>query len=220
MHIGREGQSFCLRPGIALFGDEYVQEAGRQTFELFEQRAADSTHKPPFAEEDLPRYYIFGHDHIPAKILLKEGDIWSGNRHVYYFNTGSWLSWFAGEDVRRLRTGGGDLEFTFLKIWKRSDEWSYQDDEYDARLLRWNDAAGRAEDQLVIGPKKEEDSFIPALLRPTLFVACLFAAIGLYIGVGQGNWLISVILGLVLGAVVGLGLYLGAQRRLSGQTEA
>ena len=191
---------------IALYGEEYVQEGGRQTARLFEERANDKGNSPEFPPEALPRYYIFGHDHIPYRILLKEGNYWTGAKSTYYFNTGSWLSLFSGEDTRRLRTGGGDLEFTFLKIWQPSvstPDSASRGGEYEASLLRWDDEAGRAEDQLVIAPKKEKDAIAEALKGRILALAGLGATIGLIVGITIGSWGMWTILGVAIGALLG-----------------
>jgi hypothetical protein len=201
---------------IALYGEEYVQEGGRQTARLFEDRAHGSQKQPKFPQDALPRYYIFGHDHIPYRMLLKEGNYWTGAKNTYYFNTGSWLSLFSGEDTRRLRTGGGDLEFTFLKIWQPTDTIqgsTSRSGEYEASLLRWDDEAGRAKDQLVIAPKKEKDAVAEALKGRILALAGLGATIGLIFGIVVGSWGVWTILGFAIGALLGWLLhYLTSQK--------
>ncbi len=202
---------------IALYGEEYVQEGGRQTAELFEERARDSHKDPEFPPEALPRYYIFGHDHIPCRMLLKEENYWTGAQNTYYFNTGSWLSLFSGQDTRRLRTGGGDLEFTFLKIWQPAGSVlgsASGGGEYHAHLLCWDDEAGRAEDQLVIAPKKEKDAVAEALKGRILSLAGVGATIGLIVGIAMGNWGLWTIMGLALGALLGWLLHRLTLRRV------
>jgi hypothetical protein len=194
----------------ALFGTDYIRAAGRQTFQLFEERANDSQLRP-FPLQDLPRYYIFGHDHDACRILLKEADYWSGAKSTYYLNTGSWLSLFAAEDARRLRTGGSDLEFTFVKIWRPVD--GYGEGEYQASLLRWDDAAGRAEDQIVITPLEETDTIEKALEGTILSTAGLGAALGLALGLWLGRWGSWAILGTAGGGLLGWLLQKGASRR-------
>ncbi len=198
-----KGNRKCFQ--VALFGEDYVREAGRATFELFEQRAHQADpNLPPFPVEELPRYYIFGHDHDPHKKLLKEEHYWTDEKATYYLNTGSWLSWFAGQDARRLRSGGKDLEFTFVKIWEQDIGWD--ETEYRAELLRWNDDAGRAEEQVVISHQDEPDEIAEALKRPVLPAAGLGAAVGLGVGLAMGPWLLGLLVGAAAGALLSLTL--------------
>lgn len=202
---------------VALFGmHEYMEEAGRQTFEIFEEWAA----KNKLSEEDLPSYYIFGHDHIPYKHVLKKKGPWSG-KNVYYINTGSWLSWFAREDTRRLRTGGSDLEFTFLKIWKPppDSEWDYYEEEYKHSFLRWNDDAGRPEDQIVIAPEREADAVAKLLAAPILFTAGLGAAVGFVVDTQVGTWWLGATYGAAAGGLIGWALHQGIKRKTSKKGE-
>jgi UDP-2,3-diacylglucosamine pyrophosphatase LpxH len=82
--------------------------------------------------------YVLGHDHRPDVRIV---DRRPGGSHVYYLNTGSWTPWFA-ERARRLQSLGRDVEFTFVRLVR-------EEERYRSELLRWNDDAGRAEQQLV-----------------------------------------------------------------------
>lgn len=209
---------------IALYGEEkYIHEAGRETVNIFQKhskspveykRASERRRKETILKDDLPRYYIFGHDHIPSKVFMQEKNDLKGEKSAYYFNTGSWLSWFAGEDLRRLRTGGGDLEFTFLEIYAEKKK-NGKREEYEAELRRWNDDAERAEEQLVIEQVTEKDVLVKVLAGPILFLACLLGTIGLVIGAKMENWGLGSVVGIVVGAFMGWALHLGAQRKLA-----
>jgi len=84
------------------------------------------------------RFYILGHDHTAdVRLIERRHD----RRHIYYLNTGCWFPEFA-EGARRLQTLGREVEFTFVQL--RQEE-----DQREAKLLRWNDDAGRAERPVV-----------------------------------------------------------------------
>lgn len=110
-----------------------------------------------------PRFYIMGHDHRPTRHRFINNDLFLFKQNAEYYNTGSWLPWFADQDLRRMRTGGLDNEFTFLKIHDgksqrvRDDSFSWDNADYSAEFLRWNDAAGRPQEQIVIHRSEAEE---------------------------------------------------------------
>ena len=113
--------------------------AGREG-EPFLWKAASRLHAHLKGVDPDLRFYIFGHDHRPsARLVERRRD----GRHVYYLNTGTWTPVFA-EGTRRLRTLGAEVEFTFLRLVRRENG-------YEADLLRWNDEAGRPEQEVLIG---------------------------------------------------------------------
>jgi len=103
---------------------------------LFE--AARRLHGHLRGEDHDLRFYLFGHTHQPDVRLVERRD---DGRHVYYLNTGSWTPYFAAGE-RRLRRLGEAVQFTFARL-----RWTGRG--YEADLLRWNDDAGRAEEQIV-----------------------------------------------------------------------
>ncbi|HIE39198.1 MAG TPA: hypothetical protein EYH30_06915 [Anaerolineales bacterium] len=91
------------------------------------------------------RFYILGHDHkTDVRIVERKPD----HKHVYYLNTGCWFPEFV-EGTRRLQTLGQDVQFTFVRLVQRQEG-------VEADLLRWNDDAGRAEQQIVPPARPEE----------------------------------------------------------------
>lgn len=126
--------------------EEHLFPAARNTEKAF--RAEFNVERGAFGDIEpessrVPRYYIFGHDHHPAAREIPGSD-------AVYFNTGSWLPSFVTEDPRRQRTGGLDVEFTFLEISKKKNA------DYAAVLRRWNDAIGMPSRQIV-DPIKSKD---------------------------------------------------------------
>lgn len=113
--------------------------------------------------EDVPYFYIMGHDHHPNFRIIERMpvDAFQSPRigNTCYVNTGSWLPSFSDTDLRRLRTGGLDSEFTFFKV-VRVDMGA--ESYYAPELLRWNDFAERAEPQVIPSDKvdKERDKEI------------------------------------------------------------
>jgi UDP-2,3-diacylglucosamine pyrophosphatase LpxH len=142
--LKRENKKFFQ---YMLYGQDYIRVAARQTYNVF----ADWVKCQKLPANEMPRFYIFGHDHEPYKAVLSKGDYWNDEPTAEYINTGSWLSSFSKEDVRRLRTGGGDLEFTFFKVWKYKT--GVNEMEVKGELLRWDDEAERIERQIVIAAK-------------------------------------------------------------------
>jgi hypothetical protein len=106
--------------------------------ELFLHRAMERVHDHLKAADPDLCFYIVGHDHRPDVQIVERRD---DGRHVYYLNTGSWTPWFAHGE-RRLQTLGQEVQFTFVQL-------TQGEDGYRADLLRWNDAAGRVERQIV-----------------------------------------------------------------------
>jgi hypothetical protein len=180
--------------------EKYIQEAGKEIYQLF--KLSVLKHKE-LREEDMPRSFIFGHDHFPFSYVLNKSDGLNNLGEIFYFNTGAWQSWFAREGHRRLRTGGSDLEFTFLRIWKPEGERDYEVD-----LLRWNDDANRAAEQIVF-ERKEESGLIDKLYKMLGEWVPLFAGfgavLGLLIGYFMNFWFVGCITGAVSGTIVGLG---------------
>jgi hypothetical protein len=84
------------------------------------------------------RYVVMGHSH---RADIRPVALRSDGRHTTYVNTGTWTPSFA-EGARRLQTLGREVEFTFLRLTETARG-------FEARLLRWNDDAGRAERQSV-----------------------------------------------------------------------
>lgn len=118
---------------------QMTEKAFRKEFKV-ERGAFDEDIEPE--PRKAPRFYIFGHDHHPAARKIPDSD-------AVYFNTGSWLPSFVREDARRQRTGGMDIEFTFLEISKHRNE------DYMAVLKRWNDSVGAPSIQIVDPIKPE-----------------------------------------------------------------
>lgn len=116
------------------------RRAAGQEGEPFLWRAASRLHVHLKEVDPDLRFYIFGHDHQPnARLVERRGN----SRHVYYLNTGTWTPVFA-EGTHRLRTLGAGVAFTFLRLTKQGSG-------YEADLLRWNDEAGRPEQEVLIG---------------------------------------------------------------------
>ncbi len=103
-----------------------------------------------------PRYYIMGHDHKPM-VRRMESDAYTGV-DTFFYNTGSWLPWFADQDLRRMRTGGLDNEFTFVKITSTVDKnpWGNGSPNSNAEYLRWNDFTSLPQEQMDITVRKDE----------------------------------------------------------------
>jgi UDP-2,3-diacylglucosamine pyrophosphatase LpxH len=198
VYLSKENKKFFQVP---FFGHEYIREGGRQTYKIFDRQYFDGV----LQAEQIPQYYIFGHDHDPYRMLLNEDDFWA--KEYYYLNAGSWLSWFVGESTRRLQTGGGDLDFTFIKIYQQpadaSGGFQSAKEAYQADLLRWNDTAGRVDYQIIIEPKKRADPIAKLLERPYLFLANLGAILGLIIGSVMGRWWLGSLIGAAAGGVIG-----------------
>jgi len=177
---------------LLFFGDKYIQEAGRQTYMLFKDLigAQDDAGKPA-----LPRFFIFGHDHEPFKYKLNADESTPNEQDVFYLNAGSWMPKFADEDLRRLRTAGSDVEFTFIKMWQPKGGT-----DYTARLLRWNDPADREEEQIVIETKEDDSAEITKLG----WVLGVVSALGFSIGFLLNDWLRGLETGLLLGSLYSL----------------
>jgi len=100
---------------------------------------------PLLAASNSPKSRSWVRSTRPAAREIPDSD-------AVYFNTSSWLPSFVNEDTRRQRTGGLDVEFTFLEISRQKNE------DYTAMLKRWNDAAGVLSQQIVdpIKPKEKK----------------------------------------------------------------
>jgi len=119
----------------------------KQHTEHFLYHAARRIHDELRKRDAGLRYIIHGHDHQPdTRPLSRAAD----GHLAYYLNTGTWTPTFA-EGERRLRTLGQEVQFTFVQLVKAVSG-------YEAHLLRWNDDAGRAEQQLV-PPADENDRY-------------------------------------------------------------
>ncbi|MCP4418813.1 MAG: hypothetical protein GY805_19530 [Chloroflexi bacterium] len=143
-------------------------------------------------KDPAPKFYIFGHDHHPESRVIPllqdewdELDAWDEWDDPVYLNTGAWLPDFDGE-TRRLRTGGKDVEFTFLKIWKKGNKYVHE-------LLQWNDNGLRADSQIVPTDKKKD--------APTNIVKTVLG--GVLLGAFVGVWLEKLIISLLVFGVVG-----------------
>lgn len=115
---------------------EYIKNACQRAHALLR-----STLTP----RDTPYYYIMGHDHLPNFHMI-EGQSPDRERQTFYVNTGSWLPAFNKENVRRMRTGGSDSEFTFFMV---SEKTNWEGEAvYFGELMRWNDNARCAQPQI------------------------------------------------------------------------
>lgn len=146
--------------------EDYILEGVmgiRRTFQQFNRLNLNSANNQDANlsggsfDNGSPLFYIMGHDHRPSVKKLEPipdpNEInFGGDRNDYYYNTGSWLPWFADQDLRRMRTGGLDNEFTFLSLSATvTNEW----ENYQAKFLRWNDDANRPVDQVEIHTSEE-----------------------------------------------------------------
>ena len=175
-----------------VFYHDYIFEGAKGVYNIFRANKVDPA----------PRYYIMGHDHHPGRKRLGYSPGYDGYDFTF-FNTGSWLTSFESNSIRRLRTGGVDNEFTFLKIWGQSEiDDPFVDGalDYAAELMRWNDAANRADPQITIGTRQEEAQPVRG------FWSALVVAVSLLFGFLLENFWLWSFLGLALGvtlAVIG-----------------
>lgn len=177
-----------------VFYHDYIFEGAKGVYDIFRNARSES----------IPRYYIMGHDHHPGRKRLGYSPSYEGYDFTF-FNTGSWLPSFEDKGERRLRTGGLDNEFTFLKIWgepEPTDPFVDSTVGYTAELLRWNDHAGRAENQISIEKQDEDPQPVHG------FWSAVIAAICLLLGVLWESFWLGAILGIILGVVLAIGSWL------------
>lgn len=167
-------------------GEEYILNGAQDIRKLLENEKG-------FPAEKLPKFYIMGHDHKPM-VRLISADPFNDNNKTYFYNTGSWLPWFADQDLRRMRTGGLDNEFTFVKITVKEGQSEWETAEINDAYLRWNDFTGRPQEQFETAVKKGESH--TRLLGG-------WPGIGLFAGVLTGLFLLAPNLGLINLAVSG-----------------
>ena len=139
-YISREGGKLVER---YVMPQDYIRHACQRAHNILRE-----TLRP----NDVPYFYIMGHDHHP-NFFIMEDQTKDRDKPTFYVNAGSWLPTFSEENIRRMRTGGLDNEFTFFKLVGKQGKCS-------GELLKWNDTAKRVQPQIVpplqIDPQEEK----------------------------------------------------------------
>lgn len=180
---GNTSSARCNHALVSEFDiDAYLYNAATTLHHIF------ATHT---TNNQAPRYYIMGHDHRPD--FREIPDFAEHNEpRAFYVNTGAWLPQLDTDNARRLRSGGSDVEFTCFMLWGAGQ----------AQLVKWNDAAGRVDMQIVPPQSQLLDDYVISTAIGGILIGLIVGLLLANIAPDQFRY--PLIGSLIIGAIAGL----------------